>query len=89
MGVFTRPRTSCSIRQGEKVVWSGIYCEKTQGFLCGMTSQRDAHGQHELAVKHTCSAGEINRLKTERSEGVWGTHKYLRFSLLRDSYFLG
>ena len=32
--------------------------EKPQGLLCGMISQRDAQGHYEVAVKHTCSAGE-------------------------------
>ena len=49
--------------------------ERTQGLLSGMISQRDAQGQHEVVVKLTCSAEEIDNLKTKWRLGGQGINR--------------
>ena len=37
--------------------------ERAQGLLCGVIFQKYAQDQHEVAVKQTCLAEAIDRLK--------------------------
>ena len=60
-------------------------------------SQRDAHGLHKVAVKHTSLVGETYAvcresgawvdMETNRSEGLGATQKYPRINLLRAVLF--
>ena len=39
--------------------------EKTQWILSGLIPKRDAQSQHEVAIKHTCLAGETKSFENK------------------------